>query len=418
MKFGSLRSAGEVKPGFESVQKLFERNMSMLAEEKAQLCVYVGDEMVVDLWAAPVDDSEFGPDSLINVFSSGKSLEAIAIAWLVSGGYLDYSSTIASLWPEFAVNGKEELTVAELMRHEGGMAAFDTSLAPEDLSTENIRNNRVGAVIEQQSLKYRDVDDGRREYHALTRGWIANEVFRRAHPEGRTIGEFLRTELDADVHIGVSGAERRRTAPVKQIGFGYHVKQSLRPASIRGVEHSFVELGRRVANVVPSIRKGTRRGAPPPFAGLDAVDAFNLAEVAAGETPSANAHCSARGLAKTAAMMANGGVWENRSFLSREAWQAAHAAPEFRKMGSLPTTFTQGGLATFNSPGPDASPMERAFNRGREGFFGWMGLGGSLFQWHPERRIGFAFVPTALHTLDFMNERGKRYQAEVLRVTG
>ncbi len=34
---------------------------------------------------------------------------------------------------------------------------------------------------------------------------------------------------------------------------------------------------------------------------------------------------------------------------------------------------------------------------------------------HPEHEIGFAFVPTALHVLDILNERGKAYQAEVVR---
>jgi hypothetical protein len=43
-----------------------------------------------------------------------------------------------------------------------------------------------------------------------------------------------------------------------------------------------------------------------------------------------------------------------------------------------------------------------------------MGLGGSIFQWHPRLDIGFAFVPTSLHVLDFFNERGKVYQAETL----
>ena len=42
-------------------------------------------------------------------------------------------------------------------------------------------------------------------------------------------------------------------------------------------------------------------------------------------------------------------------------------------------------------------------------------FGGSIFQWHPEREIGFAFVPTALHVLDILNERWKVYQADVLR---
>ena len=43
-----------------------------------------------------------------------------------------------------------------------------------------------------------------------------------------------------------------------------------------------------------------------------------------------------------------------------------------------------------------------------------MGLGGSIFQWHPQLDIGFAFVPTSLHVLDLLNERGKKYQAEIL----
>jgi hypothetical protein len=62
--------------------------------------------------------------------------------------------------------------------------------------------------------------------------------------------------------------------------------------------------------------------------------------------------------------------------------------------------------------------LERAYNQGREGFFGWMGFGGSIFQWHPEQDISFAFVPMSLHILDFLYEQGKGYQAEVLRCVG
>jgi hypothetical protein len=47
-----------------------------------------------------------------------------------------------------------------------------------------------------------------------------------------------------------------------------------------------------------------------------------------------------------------------------------------------------------------------------------MGLGGSIFQWHPEKKISIAFVPTSLHMLDLVNERGKTYQAELLRCVG
>ena len=31
-----------------------------------------------------------------------------------------------------------------------------------------------------------------REYHATTRGYILNEIFRRVEPSARTMGEFLR----------------------------------------------------------------------------------------------------------------------------------------------------------------------------------------------------------------------------------
>jgi hypothetical protein len=84
----------------------------------------------------------------------------------------------------------------------------------------------------------------------------------------------------------------------------------------------------------------------------------------------------------------------------------------------MPTSFTRGGVALFAECNQDSTRMEREFNVGREGFYGWVGLGGSIFQWNPEHEIGFAFVPTSLHVIDFLNERGKVYQAEVLSCVG
>ena len=133
-----------------------------------------------------------------------------------------------------------------------------------------------------------------------------------------------------------------------------------------------------------------------------------------GETPSANANCSARGLAKIAAMMSAGGTWEGREYLGQEAWNAMHGDPVRAEMSFITTTFTQGGVALFSAVTPGCTRSDRAINTGREGFYGWMGLGGSLFQWHPEHKIGFGYVPTSLNVLDLVNERGKAYQAEVL----
>ncbi len=414
-----FRIEGTVAPGFESVKRLYEHNMRTLAERSTQLCIYHGDEMVVDLWASATHETDFSPDSLINVFSSGKSLEAIAIASLYGKGLITYNARIADYWPEFAANGKGELTVAELMRHEAGLAVFNTPLDTQDLLTQNIKLNRIGQVIEGHAQRYRDGEGHRREYHALTRGWIVNELFRRIDPAGRTIGEFLRedisTPLGADAFIGVKQEELTRVKPVKPLGFRFQFLQSLIPKFLgRKMEHNIFQILGKLIRLIPAIRKSTISGAPPAFKGMKRITFFNEPAVAMGETPSANANCTARGLAKIAAMMAAGGKWAGSEYLSESAWKALHSDPLEADMGFVTTAFTQGGVALFTEATRYSSRSDKAINSGREGFYGWMGLGGSLFQWHPKHRIGFGYVPTSLNILDFVNERGKAYQAEVV----
>ena len=77
---------------------------------------------VVDLWGTCVGDSRFDGDSLSIVFSSTKTLTAIAVATLVDHGLISYEDKVAKVWPEFAKNGKENVTVQEVMRHEAGLA--------------------------------------------------------------------------------------------------------------------------------------------------------------------------------------------------------------------------------------------------------------------------------------------------------
>ncbi|MEH6581259.1 MAG: serine hydrolase [Halioglobus sp.] len=412
---------GTVAPGFESVRQLYEYNMHTLAEENTQLCIYHQGEKVVDLWASAIQDSNFSADSLVNVFSSGKSLEAIAIASLVGQGLLSYDAKVADYWPEFGANGKGDVTVADLMRHEAGLANLSAALPLEDLLTENIKQNKVGRFIEEHAQKFGNGDGAKREYHAITRGWIANELFRRAHPAGRTIGEFLREEisgpLSADVIIGVKKEELSRVSKVSPLGFGFQFLESFKPKFMgRRVVHNIFQILGRLIRMLPAMRKGTSGGAPPPFEGMKDIAFFNEPVLAMGETPSANANCSARGLAKLAAAMSAGGTFEGTEYVSELGWKAMHDKPVKADMGGfLPTRFTQGGLALYSECDQDSNKLEREFNEGREGFYGWMGLGGSIFQWHPQQDIGFAFVPTSLHVLDLLNERGKVYQAEVLR---
>ena len=364
---GRGRIQGTVAPGFEPVRDALARDLDRLEEENVQLCVYHKGERVVDLWASTTNDATFSPDSLINVFSSGKSLETIAVASLVARGLLDYGAKIADYWPEFRANGKGEITVADLMRHEGGLAAFNVSLPPEDLWASHLKENRVGRVIEEHPARF-PTGGSVREYHAVTRGWIVNELFRRVDPQGRTVGEYLREEiqgpLEADAIIGVHEAELGRIARVLPLGIAFQFLQSLKPRALgRKIVHNIFQLLGRLFRIIPSARHATVRGAPPPYEGMRGIGFFNERSVSMGETPSAAAKCSARGLARIAAMMAARGRWGGREVLTADAWQAMHAEPVVADMGFAKTRFTQGGVNQFVDTGGQGNALERGAER-------------------------------------------------------
>ena len=419
---------GRVAPGYERVQRLYERNMRTLAERNTQLCVYVGDECVVDLWGSAIDDRSFNGDSLVNVFSSGKSLESILMARLNDQALLDYTAPVTRYWPEFGAaeanreNGPSgATTVADVMRHEAGLAAFDTTLPLASLAAGAIKTNAIGAIIERQTQRFPVGKDTQREYHAMTRGFIANEIFRRIEPQGRTMGEYLREEISqplaADVYLGLQDAEIERHSKVAMLGFGYQFLQGLIPRALgRRVELNLPQTLSKLSRMRSGMKRRTTLKAPAPIEGMKQLSVFDSDAVSRGEIPSAAAKCSARGLAKLASVMANGGATGEFQLLGDQAMAALHDKTVSRQMMSITTEFTQGGLAKFGLARKTAGQrLDSGMHEGREGYFGWMGLGGSIFQWHPEKRIGFAYVPTSLNVLDMVNERGKAYQVEVTR---
>lgn len=446
-----IKIEGSVAPGFESVKTLFEKEMRTKAEDSAQLCVYHQGEKVVDLWASK--HAGFSPDSLINIFSSGKTLETLALAHLVDKGLLKYDAKIADYWPEFAANGKGDITVADLMRHEAGLVDFNHTFDPEHLLTENLKQNSAGSVIESLRAKISGNPLNRRNYHALTRGWVANELFRRVEPSGRSLGEFVRENLaeplHADVYVGLKDQELERRAMLYSPSMLFQFLESFKPKFLgRKVAYSighlialFAPIVVRIIGILLKNRKKkktvhlqtnsenksseqkNKKGPRMPLKGFNpvrdreaSIKFFNNPVIARGESSSFNANCSARGLAKVAAMMAAGGTWEGKTYFGEAAWKALHDKKECKKLGgNVSTHFTQGGLNLFTMNGSDNSAPDRALNQGREGFYGWMGLGGSIFQWHPEKQIGFAFVPTSLHVIDLFNERGKVYQKAILQ---
>ena len=117
---------GITAQGFETVRDLFEENFKTGREDNAQLCVYVGEELVVDLWGYS-SDGNYNGDTLSTVFSNTKSLTSICMAMMYDQGLISYSDKISMHWPNFAKHHKEDITIADLMRHEAGLANFDNN---------------------------------------------------------------------------------------------------------------------------------------------------------------------------------------------------------------------------------------------------------------------------------------------------
>ena len=126
---------GHVSPGFEAVRAAFQENFDRRGELGGACCAYYRGEKVVDLWGG-VRRKETGEpwerDTMVVVHSASKGLAAMTLAIAHSRGWLDYDARVAKYWPEFAQNGKQDVTVRQLLAHQAGLFAFDE---PVDRST-------------------------------------------------------------------------------------------------------------------------------------------------------------------------------------------------------------------------------------------------------------------------------------------
>ena len=128
---------------------------------------------------------------------------------------------------------------------------------------------------------------------------------------------------------------------------------------------------------------------------------------------------NARSLAKLGAFMANGGAFGGKTLISPETWDTIHKDPKLGRMGGFSNTdFTQGGFNAHNYFHDSAAnemlhQADEQIAKGREGFYGWMGVGGSVFQWNPELKISFAYVTFDLMFLDDNDTKAKSLQVAV-----
>ena len=117
------------------------------------------------------------------------------MAMLYDKGLFKYEDKISKHWPEFGQNEKENLQICDVLRHESGLSYFTESLPSiKDAWTENIKQNKVGQLIEKQSPHFPNYEgsDSKTDYHALTRGMVVNEIVRRLDPQ---VNSKLQTDI-------------------------------------------------------------------------------------------------------------------------------------------------------------------------------------------------------------------------------
>jgi len=420
--------SGNVAKGYEPVQEMFQKNVETGRDRDAQLCVYVDGEKVVDLWGSAEGDRTYSGDSLQCVFSSSKAVTAIAVAQLAQKGLLNYDNPVATYWPEFAQSQKSKITIADMLRHEAGMPHMDTSVQLEDLLPHNLGNGNIASLLAKQTPIHPPHTP--REYHNLTAGWVVNEVFRRQSPGNVSIGSWLESEiskpLGIDVYMPVTEKLLSKVRTVTAMSKNMAIFQSILPNSLGGqVDHNIRVFNKILKSFQRRFQEEDKRGYAPDFPDMDPgmdpslfiTGFFNSALWRQGESPHGNVHASARGLAKLAAAMANGGTLGEVEVLSPEGWNHLHGDPIVRvdaTMGTCRTEFTQGGVNMFNDYADDVK-AEGILKSGRNGFIGWMGFGGSVMQWHPQMNIGFGYTCTFLTWWDLANTKAGRLQKEATK---
>ena len=215
---------GTVEPGFEGVRAAFEDNFAVHGDVGASVAITVGGRMVVDLWGGtatfdgPEDDDAGVPgvegdwheDTIINVWSTTKTMAALVCLMLADRGQLDLYEPIATYWPEFAANGKDQIATRHVLSHTAGLAGWDE---PLDV-TDYFDHDKLARLLAAQAPWW---EPGTQSgYHADTQGYLLGEIVKRV--DGRTLGTFFAEEvagpLGADFHIGTPAEFDPRVARV------------------------------------------------------------------------------------------------------------------------------------------------------------------------------------------------------------
>ena len=373
---GTSPVQGEVAPGFEGIREEFERNFAERGELGAACAVYHEGEKVVDLWGGYRDLERHEPweeDTLVLVYSTTKGLAGMAMAVAHSRGLLDHDERVSAYWPEFAQNGKEDVTVRQLLSHQAGLSAMDRPLGLETIAD---RDALAAAIAHQRPAWEPGTRHG---YHGISLGWYEGELIRRVDPKRRSIGEFFRDEvadpLGLEFYIGVPAeVPGARIAEIK----AFHPLQML-------LHLNTMPPGMVLALLNP--RSLTSRSLN--HMKLRSPGDLNKPDYRAVEIPAGGGVGLVRSVAKAYGVFATGGrelglAGESLGALTTPATPPSEGIRD--KVLHVDTSFSLGYMKPF--PSFRFGSSDKAF--------GTPGLGVSFGYADPDARVGFAYAPNRL----------------------
>ncbi|ULR48309.1 serine hydrolase domain-containing protein [Streptomyces deccanensis] len=187
---------GHVADGFEPVADAFTDNFRHRGDTAASCVVYARGVPVVDIWAGRTARGAWTPDTRTVLFSVSKGVTTVCLLMAAERGLIDLDAPVAKYWPEFAENGKETTTVRHVLAHRAGLAAPEADLTWEDLRTWQ----PVADTLARQAPAW--APGTAYAYHALTFGWLAGEVLRRA--TGLRPGQWLREHIADPLNLAMT----------------------------------------------------------------------------------------------------------------------------------------------------------------------------------------------------------------------
>ena len=342
---------------FEGVRDALAANLESGEELGASVAVDLDGETVVDLWGGWRDEAQTQPwerDTIVNVWSSTKTVTSLAVLMLASRGLVDLHAPVARYWPEFAAAGKENVEVRHILSHTSGVSGLDQPAVVEDLYD---WDRSIARFAAQAPWWEPGSASG---YHALNFGHLLGEIVRRVTGTGlkRFVAAEIAGPLGADFQIGATPADAARIAPV--------VPPPPLPFDLAAMDPDS-----------PAVRTFT---GPGPDATTANTAAWRAADIGA-----ANGHGNARSVARALSPLSRGGTVDGTRFLAPEVIESIFEvqADGIDLVLGVPLRFGIG----FGLPEPSTFPY---FPSGRVCF--WGGWGGSVILMDLDRKMTFAYM--------------------------